>query len=278
MVEIIESDSFNDFLEYNRKFIYSNYFSHFYLIKTIERIVKIEQKVYGAFNIIDKSKTNILCIWTEGEFLIYGANYNVEIINMLYKRIQPDRYAHFYFSGQRSIILDFFSENTLQYSIYKDRLMYSCEKVIELNSKTEGSLELASLIEIDELARMGHEFYNAEYDDKADRDFEYMYNVVKASIINSTLYLWRCNNLICSIAQIVSTNNENVLIGLLYTNKDQRNKGYATALLYNLTRNLLDNGVEKCGLIADRNRIEPNKVFNKIGYVSIYEHISVYKE
>jgi len=66
------------------------------------------------------------------------------------------------------------------------------------------------------------------------------------------------------------------MIGQFYTKPSYRGKGYGASLLRQLTNQLLATGHEKCGLIADTKNIPSNVVFKKVGYMPIYEQLSVF--
>jgi predicted GNAT family acetyltransferase len=90
--------------------------------------------------------------------------------------------------------------------------------------------------------------------------------------------VWRDNGDICAVAQVIYNDGEPPIIGHLYTVETKRNKGYAGSILHGVTQNLLQIGHPGCVLVSDKNNPASNKVFQKVGYEIMAEHISVSRE
>ena len=55
-------------------------------------------------------------------------------------------------------------------------------------------------------------------------------------------------------------------IGNVYTPKEERGKGYAYNLVYRISKEFLDSGLEYCVLFTDDSNPISNHVYEKIGY------------
>jgi predicted GNAT family acetyltransferase len=68
------------------------------------------------------------------------------------------------------------------------------------------------------------------------------------------------------------------MIGGLFTKVNERKKGYAYFLVSELTRHLLENGRNKCGLLTEATKIPTNKLFEAVGYKKVYDWINILKK
>jgi predicted GNAT family acetyltransferase len=61
-------------------------------------------------------------------------------------------------------------------------------------------------------------------------------------------------------------------IGPVYTPPDRRGHGYARRLTYEVTRTLLDRGLQRCALYTDAANPVSNSIYRQVGYRPIEEH------
>lgn len=70
-----------------------------------------------------------------------------------------------------------------------------------------------------------------------------------------------------AVAQAAFAGTKDVArINLVYTPPEERGKGYASAVVANLTQQLLDQGKKMCCLYADARNSVSNSIYRKIGY------------
>jgi predicted GNAT family acetyltransferase len=105
-----------------------------------------------------------------------------------------------------------------------------------------------------------------------------MRKIVIGWVEASIFFQWKDKGKICAVAQIIYNDDGAAFIGHLFTKKEYRNKGYAASILYAITKGLLEAGHKVCGLVSDSTNPASNKVFIKVGYIQIGEHIAVTKE
>ncbi len=277
MPEIIDFKNFNEFIEYNFEVLHESFIVNFYLIKAIEKVEKREIGIYDSFNIIDSDGSYLTAMWLDGCYMLFCTKWNDDVLSALSTKIDLSKFRRFLFNGSKPFILAFFKATQAQFHIVKDRISYKCDKVNDSFHSSSGRLEMASMSDLDELAKMSFEYSQEEYNGKG-RDYEHMRQIVSSGIIADNFYVWRDKGEICTIAQVIDTDDEPPFIGHLFTIKSKRNQGYACSILYEITKGLLIEGHEACGLVSDATNPTSNRVFIKVGYTPIGEYISGTKE
>lgn len=275
MTEIKYFSNTKEFQDCNEKIIQDNYFV---LYSPIAMMFNRDVEVLQLYNLADTDGSNAYCLWMSGNYYIHSFKWNDNILDALSKTIEFNKYRRFTFTGQRDLLLKLLDRNKVVYKILKDRLIYECRQTSNLTN-LPGQLQLATQADTDELSQMSYQYHLDEYAENTQRDLEYMSDIVRSGIEHKNIYKLVSNGKICSMAQVISQEEDFPLIGQLYTKNESRNKGFATSILFHLTNFLLHNsGHEKCGLLSDTKNISSNAVFRKVGYQAIYKQISVYKE
>ena len=90
--------------------------------------------------------------------------------------------------------------------------------------------------------------------------------VVDSAIQRSRLYVWEDNGQPVSMAAWTGKTPNGVRIILVYTPRELRGKGYATACVAELTRQQLAKGSVFCWLYTDLSSAASPNIFKKIGY------------
>jgi predicted GNAT family acetyltransferase len=90
--------------------------------------------------------------------------------------------------------------------------------------------------------------------------------VVGSAIQRSRLYVWEDNGQAVSMAAWTGKTPNGVRIILVYTPRELRGKGYATACVAELTRQQLSKGSVFCWLYTDLSSAAAPNIFKKIGY------------
>jgi predicted GNAT family acetyltransferase len=92
-------------------------------------------------------------------------------------------------------------------------------------------------------------------------------------IVNNEIYVWDNKNIV-SMAKKQRPTKHGMAVGGVYTPLEHRYKGYATALVAELSQNILNSGKLFCTLYTDLSNPTSNSRYQKIGYKPIYDHIS----
>lgn len=85
-------------------------------------------------------------------------------------------------------------------------------------------------------------------------------------IDREALHLWEVDGVPVSIAVAQGRTPRGIRIGYVYTPPEQRNRGYASALVAALSRKMLDSGVGFCVLYTDLANPTSNAIYRRVGY------------
>ncbi|OEK01174.1 hypothetical protein BFP97_06460 [Roseivirga sp. 4D4] len=271
MVRYEPFNNTDDFFEQNGAVIEQNYF----VFHNPLRLMFTEGiDVFRLYNLIGDEGSHAYCIWLSGNYYIVSFGWSEEIIEALNEQIEIAQFRNFVFTGHKDLLLSFLEVNNAEYRVLKDRIIYECLEPNALDN-LPGNLVLASPEDLDELGTMSFEYHQAEYEEEAFRDEMYMRELVEAGIENGNIYKLVEGGVIYSMAQVIYNEPGPPLIGMLFTKPDFRGQGHATSLVHKLTSTLIDGGSEKCGLMSDAVNEASNRVFVKVGYVPIYNQLSV---
>jgi predicted GNAT family acetyltransferase len=100
--------------------------------------------------------------------------------------------------------------------------------------------------------------------------------IVERRLENGSMYFWENSE-----GEIVSTASKSreskhaATISLVYTPEELRGKGYASRLVAQLSKNLLQEGRQRCNLFTDLNNSTSNSIYQKIGYKFLGESVLV---
>ncbi|RLQ95365.1 GNAT family N-acetyltransferase [Falsibacillus albus] len=93
---------------------------------------------------------------------------------------------------------------------------------------------------------------------------------VAVMIEQGTVFLWENDGEPVSMARSARSTKNVAVVNMVYTPDEQRKKGYATAMVSNLSRLLLQN-YEYCALYTDLANPSSNKIYMQIGYEPILD-------
>jgi len=90
----------------------------------------------------------------------------------------------------------------------------------------------------------------------------------RGEIERGNVWIWADDRRV-SMAACVGPTPRGIRIGGVYTPPELRRRGYATALVAELSRITLSEGKEFCFLFADVSNPTPNSIYQKIGYRAV---------
>jgi predicted GNAT family acetyltransferase len=97
--------------------------------------------------------------------------------------------------------------------------------------------------------------------------------ITEESIDNNEIFVWEDNSIV-SMARKHRPTKHGMAVSYVYTPAEYRSKGYATAVVAELSRNILDSGKSFCTLFTDLSNPTSNSIYQKIGYNPVCDHIS----
>jgi predicted GNAT family acetyltransferase len=88
---------------------------------------------------------------------------------------------------------------------------------------------------------------------------------------DSAMWLWEAGERPVSLAGFSGPTITGIRIGPVYTPLEHRGRGYATALVADLSRHLLGRGHRACFLYTDLSNATSNAIYERVGYVRVAE-------
>ena len=138
-----------------------------------------------------------------------------------------------------------------------------------------GSFRQANLLDLDTITHWNVLFgkdllgLHLEYDRIID--------LIQEQIINNLYYIFlNTDNIPVSMACTTRKLLNGVSISYVYTSKYYRGLGYATAIMYHLSKSILEQGNKFCTLFVDKEDTIANRVYQKVGYHFIAENYDYY--
>jgi uncharacterized protein len=98
---------------------------------------------------------------------------------------------------------------------------------------------------------------------------EYCFELAEKKLKDEYVYLWEDDGKVVSMAAKARPTETGVVVNLVYTPEEFRNKGYASSCVAALSQLLLDLGHSYCSLFTDLSNPISNSIYMKMGYKSI---------
>jgi predicted GNAT family acetyltransferase len=111
--------------------------------------------------------------------------------------------------------------------------------------------------------------------EREGRDLNYAQQLAYQSILQQTSCHWEDNNKIVTIASIIDSESHLPIVGSLYTNPEDRGKGYAKCLVHDLTSQIVA-AKGQCGIVTDAADAITNQMFLSIGYEETSRYTSAH--
>lgn len=203
------------------------------------------------------------------QMLLYGKDYSPEDIKLFCDNIKKGGISLPGANGESELVKQFagtWSEiNNCTYRPGMNMRTYKLEKV-KYRGNAEGSLRLADEQDTELVTN-----WIRNFNDDADLDaisHDEALKTAEFEIKNRLLYIWEDGNRVSMAASTRETEHGKVL-ALVYTPKEYRNKGYASACVAALSQHILDSGKKFCALFTDLANPTSNSIYMKIGYEPI---------
>lgn len=148
---------------------------------------------------------------------------------------------------------------------YMDQIIYSMKKVTPPPA-APGKMRVATSKDADTVANWLVSFGADSHLPKTERQtIEQARKTADERIAANRIYIWEVDGK--AVAQAGVSGTETVSrISLVYTPTEHRGRGYARALVAQLSQKQLDDGKKMCCLYADARNPVSNSIYRKIGY------------
>jgi uncharacterized protein len=133
--------------------------------------------------------------------------------------------------------------------------------------KSSGHLRLATMEDLPFLKNWVYEAVLDMTGELADGEKK-----AKAYIEDESIYLWVDDKPVSMAAKTRPTFS-NITLSMVYTPKEYRKKGYASASVATLSEKLLNEGYKNCTLFTDLANPTSNKIYMEIGYKPLIDYI-----
>lgn len=98
-------------------------------------------------------------------------------------------------------------------------------------------------------------------------------NRASDSIRSESLYVWETGGRPVSMAKKARQTQNGIVVTLVYTPPDCRNRGYASACVAALSQRLLDDRRQFCSLYTDLSNPTSNAIYMNIGYMPVQDSV-----
>ncbi|MBI3516317.1 MAG: GNAT family N-acetyltransferase, partial [Proteobacteria bacterium] len=88
----------------------------------------------------------------------------------------------------------------------------------------------------------------------------------RGKVRRSEQFIWECRGNPVVFAGFSPTGVSGARVGPVITIPTERRKGFASAAVAALSQRLLDDGHAWCGLFADVENLESNRIYQRLGY------------
>lgn len=94
--------------------------------------------------------------------------------------------------------------------------------------------------------------------------------IIKKKVANQEVFIWKNNvGMPVALNMVTRPTRNGIAVSFVYTSKEYRKKGYASALVAQTSQRMLDQGKKFCVLYADSKNLTSNGIYQKIGYNEI---------
>lgn len=262
----------NNLSEFNRflfKEIDLDIYQHKFLKDYIDKATKGQAPLY-ELSVINTSQNGWLMILHGDVLLVYGDNWTVNQIEEISEIFDLNKYTNYSLTGDTALIdklIEFYKPTNSE--IEKRRILYRTSSVASFNND---SLQIrhGSMRQLNELAKMLQEYYHEEYNGLNDKTIEDMQERIFSAIQTNKIYvLLDKKETILSFCTIIDPD-----IGIMFTKKEHRNKGYGKFILSYCSQ-LLQQKNNMVYVMTDADKPESNIVCEAVGFEPYYRYTMI---
>jgi len=250
------------------------------LILGISNVLSKDKYAFGQndpfFSIaLNNSEISIIGLMTPPKYLLLykHKNLNDEVMELFVNNLHSKYPIIPGITGESSLAKLFLKKWNLITAcgckINKNLRIYKLTKVNEYN-KPEGIFRCAEKEDLEIITKFINEFSIIINE---PLNIEIAKETAEKGIIDKDIFLWVNGNPV-SMAKKHRPTKNGMAISYVYTPLEYRCKGYATAVVSELSQNILDSGKLFCTLFTDLSNPTSNSIYQKIGYNPICDNIS----
>ncbi|TAE36765.1 MAG: GNAT family N-acetyltransferase [Sphingobacteriales bacterium] len=201
---------------------------------------------------------------------VYGNNWNKNQFDEISKSFDFSLFSNYPVSGETSLINQLLEHYKIDnFRIETERLFYRTNSV-EAFSNINLEVLLPNEKDVNILAKMLLQYYLEEYEGESKKTFIEMRSKIEEYISGERIYILK--NLNGNILSFCTINNPD--IGIFFTRKEYRNKGYGKIILSFCSNLLLKRNAE-IYLMTMRTKLESNTACKQVGFKQYFEYSSI---
>lgn len=172
---------------------------------------------------------------------------------------------------EATLFAQLYSERkNIEYQLGMDQKIYLATKIND--PFVEGSLKLATENDVDIVAQWLYEFSLESLPEKEKFDLKYALEWAIKAVSEQSAYLWvDLEGVPVSVAHTGRPTKNGISIRAVYTPKERRKRGYASAVVAGVSKKMLHEKYLFCCLYTDSSNTTSNKIYEAIGYETISE-------
>jgi predicted GNAT family acetyltransferase len=151
----------------------------------------------------------------------------------------------------------------VKFELTMDQGIYELKKVIPAK-KIEGQFRQAMDNDYDQVLSFTDSFVAESLPKEYNR--EHIVEMVSRRLKSRDFFFWDINAEAVSIAALGGPTTNGIRVGVVYTPKELRGKGFASATVSSLSQWALDQGYKSVFLYTDLKNPTSNSIYQKIGY------------
>lgn len=244
----------------------SNDYQYKFLRNEVAQCMQGKSKFYDDSLLNIQGESWILLIHSRA-ILVYGNNWSMSQFEEIKKSFDLSKFTNYLITGDSELIkalIDFYDIDNFR--IEMERVFYRTSSITHYSNK-DLEISLPKEKDLKVLAEMLQQYYHEEYEGENDKTIEEMVSRVKECKLEGKMFVLKnSQNDILSFCTIIDPD-----IGILFTNKEFRRKGYGKIILsYCADLILLQNS--EIYLMTVKSKVESNAVCQRVGFKPYFEY------
>ena len=221
-----------------------------------------------------KDAVDLMLLQDQSNLSIYGEKWTEHDLKLLNAEISRAKTEVKNMKGQKDLAEALLHLNNLSFTPVHDRIIHHRSHQTK-DLPGEGEFQMATLQDFPTIMEFGKEYLKEDFDVNLHQSDEQIVFSLQLGIRKKKIFLWKVNNEIRSMFQVVNNKKSRPLIGSLITPGEFRGKGYATLLLSAGFNYLLEKGATQVGAITKRSSGNINHILEKLEFTIVYDWVEV---
>ncbi len=234
-----------------------------------------ENPEYRFVSVIDSNNNPVaVSVNISPRMMISGIQNSEEAIKLIADYFNSSDFSVSSIIGEKGIPEIFTSYFKGKKKWGRDLIVHTLTKTTNL-MLSNGNFEAASLNDLNILSMFRYEFDVETFGSCRSNETE-LFKEIENSIRVKSLFVWKVNEEIVSMAKIMRNTDNIAIIGRVFTPKEFRGKGYGTSIVHSLSNEILSRGLPVCALFTDKLNHTSEKIYSNVGYRPAMEFTDVY--